>query len=124
MTIGYHLEPPEKDQTIQTVNNWLEYARSGEYHPDATVGVEVEAVTYHANSTDLFLLTDLCGRFELNQHPELMHHMLETATQTTLNGLYPASPIEISQLLHKQLWKVIPLQVSKKACVLFSLVRK
>lgn len=97
--IGYHMEVPPQHMSAETASEWLRLQEEGEAPAEATVGVEVEAVTYDGAGMSLATAHGPLFSLEQNGHPELLSHVLETATGKTPEGRYPRTAPETAYAL-------------------------
>lgn len=95
--VGYHLELRPQSETVRVTSEWLAQQEQGIQPEHATVGAEVEGVVYEPLTTLLASAHGPLFPLEHNNHPELLDHMLETATGQTREGSYPRTALNAAQ---------------------------
>lgn len=103
IAIGYHLDPLPPTDTVIASEAYLAALKEGEIPEEATIGVEVEACVYDVTGNSLRPATGELWPLSQNSHPELLDHMLETATGKAENGQFPRSATEIAHAVARAL---------------------
>lgn len=97
--IGYHLKVPDQNLSARLVEECLAQMEQGEMPKYLTAGVEVEASHFDHKHELLTRYDNGANKVKDAAHPELLSHIVETATGKTRDGVYPRTPVEVALAL-------------------------